>query len=156
MRRDAFEEWLILGILAAFTAVFAWYTKDGQQFDLVFILPLVIFIAVLCVVIALGVWKTMATQDTGSSEGKGSEREADAPSRKRGMFAVLMLLLLAGLSTVGFFTTLFLFLICAMWILGVRRWTTLLAVPVFLIAIVYLAFVQLLGLPISVSPLGLY
>lgn len=155
MRRAAFEEWFILGIFAAFTTVFVWYTKDGQKFDLVFILPLVIFIAFLCVVVAWNAWKTSAA-DTNGRGGKDGESEADAPSRKRGLFAALMFLLLVGLSTVGFFTTLTLFLFCAMWVLGVRRWRTLLAVPVVLIAVVYLAFVQLLGVPVSISPLGLY
>ncbi len=156
MKRTAFEEWLILAAFATFTGAFVWYTKDSEKFDLAFILPLAIFIVFLSVIISVGVWKTSATKDAEGDGGIDGERSAEAPSYKSRIFAILMLMLLMGISTVGLLTSLFFFLICAMWVLGVRRWKTLLTVPVALIAVIYLAFIQILGIPLTVSPLGLY
>ena len=156
MKRTAYEEWLILGAFATFTGAFVWYTKDSEKFDLAFILPLAIFIVFLIVIISVGIWRTSATKNDEGDGGIDGKRKAEVPSNKAGVFAFLMFLLLVGISTVGFFTSLFIFLVCAMWVLGVRRWKTLLTVPVTLIAVIYVAFVQVLGIPLTVSPLGLY
>lgn len=154
MKWHALEEWLILTVFAGFTVAFIWYTKGASSFDLAFIWPLVVIIGVLCAVVALQL-ATARPAESVEAEVPDPDSTGEA-GRKRMMFAGLMVLLLIGLSTVGMFTSLTIFMVAAMWVLGVRGWVTLTLVPLFLMGILYFCFVELLGVPISQSPLGLY
>jgi hypothetical protein len=141
-------EWIVPLVIAVGTAVFFFDVRGAEPIDLVFIDPLIFFIATLLAIVLFKIVRNPSI--------KLADVVANKTMRSSILFIGLMLLLLIGLGWIGFFVSLFLFQVAAMWILGVREKISLLAVPLCVLVSVYLVFNQLLGLRFPVSPIGLF
>lgn len=155
------EEWAILVMFGAFSVFFYANTGQTQKYDLIFIHPLLALIGGTIAIVAVQIGMAQLKSRRAAAQGPepaaaGDEDDETGSAGRSAGLGLLMLLVLFGIHYVGLLTSLFVFLLASMWLLGVRDKKTLVLAPVLMVGAIYVAFVIVLGIPLDPSPVGFY